>query len=111
MKIWIFQIFVPLYSCMCRGHFLSISHHFISCFVVLREKGCVFILDPNLDMEQLAEINFIAAMEGQSAEHTLAKIVSTFARLIRTWKSTFECLRELLVITLALECPRTHRKS
>ena len=93
MKIWIFQIFAPSYSRMHRGHFPLISRHFISCFVVLREKGRVFIPDQNFDMEQLAEINFIAAMEGQSTECTLARIVSTSARLIRTWKSMFEVLK------------------
>ena len=44
--------------------------------VVFREGGRIFI-SRHPSMEQLAEINFIATLEGQEEERAMAKIVST----------------------------------
>ena len=80
---------VHLNARMCSSNFLLIFPLF-SVSAQFLERPDVFCDLSTFIMEELAEINFIAAMEGQEAERSMAKIVSDIFTSIRH-NCTFEC--------------------
>ena len=49
------------------------------------EREDAFLISLHFNMEQLAEINFIATLEGQEEERAMAKIISTLFAMLQSY--------------------------